>query len=186
MKARSSSKRGPTAHSRPDHSAALAPPPPSCAIAPQRHAAQAAVGRRLGRALSVLIQNFRFGPLRHTLYASPALDTTNFPPEQTCFDTKFTASRSEVAMCVRQLIYFARVFAVLLMFGYIHLLEAQKSHMCCTVEDCEKRQVEPNLQVNKSVHLTGSLTDQSGAPFKLSKVELRRWISPRTRRHSRQ
>jgi hypothetical protein len=77
-------------------------------------------------------------------------------------------------MCVRQLIYFARVFAVLLMFGYIHLLEAQKSHMCCTVEDCEKRQVEPNLQVNKSVHLTGSLTDQSGAPFKLSKVELRR------------
>jgi len=81
-------------------------------------------------------------------------------------------------MFIRQLIYLARVFAVLLIFGDFYLLGAQKRHMCCTVEDCEKRQVEQNLQVNKSVHLSGSLTDQSGAPFKLSKVELRLWISP--------
>jgi len=35
----------------------------------------------------------------------------------------------------------------------------------------------PNLRLTKPTHLFGVLSDQSGAPFKRSKVELRRWIS---------
>jgi hypothetical protein len=56
-------------------------------------------------------------------------------------------------------------------------LHAQVVHICCTTEDCKNRQVKPNLRLVKSTHLFGVLADPSGAPFKRSKVELRRWIS---------
>jgi hypothetical protein len=56
-------------------------------------------------------------------------------------------------------------------------LRAQVVHMCCTTEDCKNRQVKPNLRLVKPTHLFGVLADPSGAPFKRSKVELRRWIS---------
>jgi len=56
-------------------------------------------------------------------------------------------------------------------------LHAQVVHMCCTTEDCKNRQVTPNLRLVKRTHLFGVLSDPSGAPFKRSKVELRRWIS---------
>jgi hypothetical protein len=54
----------------------------------------------------------------------------------------------------------------------------QKDHICCSSEDCRIRQVKPNLQLDTITHLFGSLVDETGAPFKLSKVELRMWISP--------
>jgi hypothetical protein len=57
-------------------------------------------------------------------------------------------------------------------------LHAQVAHMCCTTEDCKNRHIKPNLQLSSPTHLFGVLTDPSGAPFKRSKVELRRWISP--------
>ncbi len=56
-------------------------------------------------------------------------------------------------------------------------LHAQVVHLCCTTEDCKNRQVKPNLRLVKPTHLFGVLADPSGAPFKRSKVELRRWIS---------
>ena len=56
-------------------------------------------------------------------------------------------------------------------------LRAQVVHLCCTTDDCKNRQVKPNLRVQKPTHLYGVLSDQTGAPFKRSNVELRRWIS---------
>ena len=56
-------------------------------------------------------------------------------------------------------------------------LDTQGAHLCCTTDDCKNRQVLPNLQLVKSTHLFGVLRDQSGAPFKRSRVELRRWVS---------
>ncbi len=56
-------------------------------------------------------------------------------------------------------------------------LRAQVVHMCCTTEDCKNRHIKPNLQLSKPTHLFGVLADPSGAPFKRSKVELRKWIS---------
>jgi hypothetical protein len=55
---------------------------------------------------------------------------------------------------------------------------AQTIHICCNLEDCAKRQVKPNLQLIATTHLFGSLVDQTGRPFRLSKVELRKWVSP--------
>ena len=81
-------------------------------------------------------------------------------------------------MRVKHVIYPARVAALLLILGNVHAVWAQRTHICCTVEDCKDRQITPNLQLTKAVHLSGSLVDQSGAPFKGSKVSLRRWISP--------
>lgn len=56
-------------------------------------------------------------------------------------------------------------------------LRAQVVHLCCTTDDCKNLQVRPNLQMVNSTHLFGVLRDQSGAPFKRSRVELRRWNS---------
>ena len=56
-------------------------------------------------------------------------------------------------------------------------LHAQVVHMCCTTGDCKNRHIKPNLQLSNPTHLFGVLADPSGAPFKRSKVELRRWIS---------
>ena len=56
-------------------------------------------------------------------------------------------------------------------------LDAQVAHLCCTTEDCKGRQVKPNLRLVNSTHLFGVLSDPTGAPFKRSNVELRRWIS---------
>jgi hypothetical protein len=55
---------------------------------------------------------------------------------------------------------------------------SQAAHLCCKVEDCNHRMVQPNLRLIRPTHLFGILTDQSGAKFERSQVELRRWISP--------
>ena len=57
-------------------------------------------------------------------------------------------------------------------------LPAQTTHICCNSEDCAKRQVKPNLRLIETTHLFGSVVDPSGTPFRLSKVELRKWVSP--------
>ena len=57
-------------------------------------------------------------------------------------------------------------------------IPAQTLHICCNSEDCAKRQVNPNLRLIQTTRLFGSLVDQTGRPFRLSKVELRKWLSP--------
>jgi 5-hydroxyisourate hydrolase-like protein (transthyretin family) len=72
---------------------------------------------------------------------------------------------------------------VALLIGFVQTtasdvrLHAQAVHICCTAEDCKNRHVKPNLRLVSPTHLSGVLADASGAPFKRSKVELRRWIS---------
>jgi hypothetical protein len=57
-------------------------------------------------------------------------------------------------------------------------LSPAQIHICCTPEDCNRRQVQPNLQLAETTHLFGSLVDATRAPFRRSKVELRKWVSP--------
>ena len=57
-------------------------------------------------------------------------------------------------------------------------MRAQTLHICCNSEDCAKAAGQPNLQLIETTHLFGSLADQGGRPFRLSKVELRKWVSP--------
>lgn len=57
-------------------------------------------------------------------------------------------------------------------------LSPAQIHICCTPEDCNRRQVQPNLQLDTTTHLFGSVVDQAKMPFRLSKVELRKWVSP--------
>jgi hypothetical protein len=54
----------------------------------------------------------------------------------------------------------------------------QTLHICCNSDDCAKRQVKPNLRLTQTTRLFGSLVDQTGRPFRLSEVELRKWLSP--------
>jgi hypothetical protein len=56
-------------------------------------------------------------------------------------------------------------------------VQAQVVHLCCTAQDCRARRVKPNLRLARATHLFGVLTDVSGAPFRRSKVELRKWVS---------
>jgi hypothetical protein len=57
-------------------------------------------------------------------------------------------------------------------------ISSAQIHLCCTAEDCNRRQVQPNLQLSETTHLFGSLVDVTGVLFKKSKVELRKWVSP--------
>lgn len=59
----------------------------------------------------------------------------------------------------------------------VRLLPAQ-THLCCNANDCDHRQVQPNLQLVETTHLFGTLVDPSRAPFSRSNVEIRKWISP--------
>jgi hypothetical protein len=68
----------------------------------------------------------------------------------------------------------ASIFALVLS---ANLLPAQ-THICCNADDCDRRQVQPNLQLAETTHISGSLVDVTRAPFRRSKVELRKWISP--------
>jgi hypothetical protein len=54
---------------------------------------------------------------------------------------------------------------------------AAQVHLCCNAEDCNRLQVQPNLQLTETTHLFGSLTD-GRIPIRKSKVELRKWVSP--------
>jgi|HubBroStandDraft_6_1064221.scaffolds.fasta_scaffold518277_1 5-hydroxyisourate hydrolase-like protein (transthyretin family) len=47
-------------------------------------------------------------------------------------------------------------------------------------DDCYKIEtILPNLKLGEPTHVLGSITDQSGAPFKDSPVELRKYVSQR-------
>ena len=52
-------------------------------------------------------------------------------------------------------------------------------HVCCTMEDCKRYYVKPNLTIAAGTHLSGFIEDASGAALSMLKVELRRWISPK-------
>ena len=56
-------------------------------------------------------------------------------------------------------------------------IHCQAVHLCCTVEDCQRQKVQPNLLLSKRTHLFGVIGDPSGATIAKSQVELRRWIS---------
>lgn len=87
-------------------------------------------------------------------------------------------SRREVSVQVRQVICFAPVLAVLLMFGSIDILFAQRHHICCTVGDCRARRVTPVFNSPSRFICLALWLSQSRAPFRLWKVSLRRWVSP--------
>ena len=57
-------------------------------------------------------------------------------------------------------------------------LSPAQTHLCCNTEDCNRRQVQPNLQLTETTHLFGFVVDTTRAPFRRSKVELRKWVSP--------
>jgi 5-hydroxyisourate hydrolase-like protein (transthyretin family) len=76
---------------------------------------------------------------------------------------------------VRKRSLFVSISAIVLSAG---LLPSQIIHICCNADDCDRRQVQPNLQLAETTHLFGTVVDPTGAPFRKSKVELRKWVSP--------
>src|SRR5258708_7277028 len=80
-------------------------------------------------------------------------------------------------MC-RIVLVFEMFLTLTIAAACISPVPAQTLHICCNSEDCAKRQVKPNLQLIETTHLFGSLVDPTGRPFRLSKVELRKWVSP--------
>src|SRR4051812_8594103 len=51
-------------------------------------------------------------------------------------------------------------------------LGSNDPHYCADIEH-----IKPNLHVPSSVDLTGHVEDESGAPFKNNRIELRRFVS---------